>query len=73
MKTYMTKSGVQQYKPSLKQLTRSIESDSNEGYCLACAEKAYGVEPDARKYNCESCNMPKVYGAEELLMMGLYY
>lgn len=73
MKTYMTKSGVQQYKPSLEQLTRSIESDSNEGYCLACGEEAYGVEPDARKYNCESCDKPKVYGAEELLMMGLFY
>jgi hypothetical protein len=26
------------------------------------------VEPDARKYECESCGANSVYGAEELLM-----
>ena len=39
------------------------------GFCIACGEDAYGVEPDARRYVCESCDAKAVYGAEELLMM----
>jgi hypothetical protein len=45
--------------------------DDNAGFCLSCGELAYGVEPDARKYECESCGGPKVYGLEECLIMGL--
>ncbi len=45
-------------------------ADSYEGRCTACGEEAYGVEPDARKYTCEECDEPRVYGLEELLMMG---
>lgn len=73
MKTYTAKSGATQYKQSYRVLERAIVSDSSEGFCLACGEIQYGVEPDAKKYDCESCGMPKVYGAEELLMMGLYH
>ena len=40
------------------------------GVCLACGEEAFGVEPDARGYECESCGAHKVYGAEELAIMG---
>ena len=32
---------------------------------------APGVEPDARRYECETCGAREVYGAEELLMMGV--
>jgi hypothetical protein len=42
----------------------------NPGACLACGERAYGVEPDARRYKCESCGAFEVYGLEELLIMG---
>ena len=42
----------------------------NPGFCLACGEQADGCEPDAREYLCESCGEYKVYGAEEVLMMG---
>jgi predicted RNA-binding Zn-ribbon protein involved in translation (DUF1610 family) len=41
------------------------------GFCIACGEEAYQVEPDARKYKCDSCGEHEVYGAEELLMIGL--
>lgn len=43
----------------------------NPGFCLACGEEVEGVEPDARKYECECecCGEKKVYGAEELLLM----
>ena len=30
---------------------------------------AMGVEPDARRYKCESCDAMAVYGAEEVLVM----
>ena len=45
-------------------------SESNEGICLACKEEAYGVEPDACNYKCESCGATEVFGIEELLAMG---
>jgi hypothetical protein len=45
--------------------------DNSEGCCVFCGETAYGVEPDARKYVCESCEKPGVYGMQELLLMGL--
>jgi hypothetical protein len=45
------------------------QRDEDEGICIACGEDAYGVEPDARGYECEACGEDRVYGAEELLMM----
>ena len=57
-------------KVTTEQIVAAIECDDNRGFCLACGAEAYGVEPDARRYVCESCGKPKVYGAEELLMMG---
>jgi len=47
----------------------SHSSLANPGFCLACGADAEGVEPDARKYECECCGKRAVYGAEELLMM----
>jgi hypothetical protein len=46
-------------------------TEEYEGFCVACGESAYGVEPDARNYECESCGKNQVFGAEELLMMGM--
>lgn len=46
-------------------------AENGVGWCLACGEEADGVEPDAKKYVCNSCGKPKVYGMEELMMMGL--
>lgn len=56
-------------KVSLEYIMECVELDDNLGICLACGEEAYGVEPDARRYECESCGKPKVYGAQELLFM----
>ena len=46
----------------------AVEADDCIGFCVACGAEHYGVEPDARKYLCEVCGNPKVYGAEELLI-----
>jgi predicted RNA-binding Zn-ribbon protein involved in translation (DUF1610 family) len=56
-------------KVSVDQIIAAVESDEYVGFCLACGEEAYSVEPDARKYECESCGEHRVYGAQELLMM----
>ncbi len=39
------------------------------GFCHACGADADGCEPDAREYPCEICGEPRVYGAEETLLM----
>lgn len=44
--------------------------DDSGGYCMACGETVYGVEPDAHGYDCDGCGAPCVYGAEELLLLG---
>ena len=52
----------------LDEVLEAAEMDGNIGFCIACGEQAFDVEPDARKYECESCGEHKVYGAEELLL-----
>ena len=49
----------------------SAMSDVYEGWCTACGESRSGVEPDAHEYECWSCGEHQVYGAEELIAMGL--
>ena len=56
-------------KISLDQIMDAVERDELSGFCISCGEEQYGVEPDARKYECEGCGKPKVYGAQELLFM----
>ena len=66
---YTTTGGAAQFRPAMSD-SEYRESD-NTGFCLACGESADCVEPDARRYPCESCGARKVYGLEELLVMGL--
>lgn len=47
---------------------RSHASLDNPGFCIRCGAEAEGVEPDARRYECEACGENGVYGAEELLL-----
>lgn len=49
-----------------KRILAAAERQEDLGFCLACGAKAEGVEPDARKCECEMCGQAKVYGAEEL-------
>lgn len=41
------------------------------GFCISCGEQSGPVEPDARRYACEECGKKTVYGASEILFMGL--
>jgi hypothetical protein len=49
-------------------IIEACEADDCLGFCTACGADAYGVEPDARRYECEACGARAVYGAEELLL-----
>lgn len=71
MRKYKAKNGNTQYKQALSALLDS--SENNGGFCLACGSEHDCVEPDARRYHCTDCGAHKVYGAEELILMGLYY
>jgi len=42
----------------------------NEGVCIECGAEAYGVEPDAEGYQCESCGEQSVMGLENALFAG---
>ena len=53
----------------IDRIIEACESDDCMGFCLACGEDAYGVEPDARGYECEACGARAVFGAEEILIM----
>jgi hypothetical protein len=54
---------------TVDRIMEACEADDHLGFCIRCGDDAYGVEPDARRYTCESCDEPGVYGAEELLLM----
>jgi predicted RNA-binding Zn-ribbon protein involved in translation (DUF1610 family) len=56
-------------KIDITRVVEAIEEDGSIGFCLACGEEVSGVEPDAERYECESCGERKVYGAEQLLIM----
>jgi hypothetical protein len=71
---YTTRTGQKFFKPVISEhkLTNIMFSDmSGAGWCLACGRDTDGVEPDARKYTCDSCGEKKVYGIPELVMMNL--
>jgi hypothetical protein len=66
-----TSKGNDFFKFELTQEEFQDGDDSFLGACVFCGEDVYNVEPDARKYECESCEKKGVYGLQELLLMGL--
>lgn len=46
--------------------------DENSGWCKSCQEfTGQFAEPDAERYDCDSCGNPTLYGAEQALILGL--
>lgn len=41
------------------------------GYCTECGDEHDNVEPDAERYKCANCGAYAVFGAQQLLLMGL--
>ena len=48
---------------------REIEEEFG-GMCFRCGTIAFGVEPDASRYECESCGGYSVYGLELAMLHG---
>lgn len=44
---------------------------NNWGFCVSCGDDWLECEPDTRQRYCPGCKRHQVYGAEELLAMGL--
>ena len=53
---------------SLNQIVDAIQAVEYIGFCVKCGYEAYGIEPDARGYECDECGESSIYGAEELLV-----
>jgi hypothetical protein len=53
----------------IEAVERRMTTLDDPGLCIACGNEQGGCEPDARRYECEACGEPAVYGAEELLLM----
>ncbi len=58
-------------KIDINRVMDAVQADDGTGFCLACGEQSSGCEPDARNYECDSCGQKQVFGAEELLLMGI--
>jgi len=70
-KEYKAKSGKTQWMPSIEEAQEM--DNQQQGFCLACGYVQDGLEPDAAKDECEDCGEHKVYGAYELITLGLVY
>lgn len=68
---YKARNGAMQWKPSIE-LIMALGHD-DYGFCLACSAEVPGVEPDIRGGKCPECGASKVYGGEELALMGLTF
>ena len=56
----------------LKRIEEILAEDTSDGFCVECGEEAAGIEPDAADEECAYCGKRAVYGAEQLLLEGLY-
>ena len=54
---------------SIEQIEEAMDQDI--GFCIKCGAERETCEPDACEYPCDECGENAVYGAEELVIMGL--
>lgn len=53
---------------NIDRIINAVSADEYLGFCIYCGTEQSGVEPDARRYKCESCGTMNVYGAEDILL-----
>ena len=58
---------------TLTRVMEAINEDEYPGLCIRCGADTSGVEPDAERYPCDECGAEAVYGAEQLILCGLYH
>lgn len=54
-----------------ERVLEAIQEDDYVGFCLDCGAENYQCEPDMEEGRCESCGADRVYGAQQILLMGL--
>ena len=54
-----------------KVTVEACDIEYGNGVCIVCGHIQDGCEPDARKYECEDCELPRVYGIEQAILEGL--
>jgi anaerobic ribonucleoside-triphosphate reductase len=52
----------------MKAAKSNMFGTTNIGFCVYCGAEVDGVEPDAERYECDSCERRGVYGAEQILL-----
>lgn len=57
---------------TLERAQEAVLSDESLGFCLNCGAENEECEPDACKRQCSECGEYTVYGAEEIVLMGVY-
>lgn len=50
----------------------ALAAAKQAGFCLACGKRSAEntCEPDAERYECQSCGQRAVYGAEQIASLG---
>lgn len=52
------------------QILEALERDDGTGICIGCRHEQGQCEPRTRALACEACGEHKVYGIQELVLMG---
>ncbi len=61
--------------PTVKSIENKInkQHEGYKGWCIRCGRWTHdSCEPDAHDYKCPKCKNNTCFGAEELLVQGLY-
>lgn len=59
--------------PSFFEIEEHINEDDNAGWCTNCGDWTHDFcEPDAHHYECPECEGKTCYGAQELLIRGMF-
>ena len=66
------KSGKTYFIPFESELIEALELDENRAFCIRCGDTDQTIEPDVERAECECCEQRGLYGAEQLLILGMY-
>ena len=66
------KTGKTYFIPFESELNEALELDENRAFCIRCGDTDQTIEPDVERAECECCEQRGLYGAEQLLILGMY-
>lgn len=70
-RAYKAKNGRTRFMPSIEYAM--LLNEESLAFCIGCKSEHGPLEPDARKAHCPDCGEHTVYGAEQLVLMGLTF